>query len=149
MRERIIGLILLALMFTGGLGQATHPLFIPLSEHTMAKEVSAGGMPLYRTSTFSVNDNQAASWLLFFRDSAVHNVEWRWYYPEGRTYARTFSVIPSIDGFTGWWAAPVWSCLKIKGTDAARMPGVWKVDVIVDFTKVLTEQFTVDGQKAY
>ena len=42
-------------------------------------------------------------------------------------------------------AAPVWSKLKIKGTDVARLPGTWKVDVIVDYRKVLTEYFTINS----
>ena len=147
MRKRILSLVVLALLLMGGLCQA-NPLFIPLSEHTMAKAVSPGGMPLYRTSVFCVNDEQAVSWLLIFRDARPHSVEWRWYYPEGRTYTRTFSTMPPIDGFTGLWAAPLWSCLKIRGTDVARMPGTWKVDVIVDYRKVLTEYFTINGPKA-
>jgi hypothetical protein len=147
MRKRILALVVLALLLIGGVGLA-HPMFFPLSEHTIAKVISENGMPLYRTTTFTVDDEQAASWLLIWRDAKVHTVEWRWYYPEGRTYARTFSNIPPIDGFTGMWAAPVWSCLKIKGTDVARLPGTWKVDVIVDFRKVLTEYFTVNGRQA-
>jgi hypothetical protein len=147
MRIRILALAILALLFAGGMVEAD-PLFFPLSEHTIAKSVSSGGMPLYRTATFCANDEQAFSWLLIFRDAEPHSVEWRWYYPQGRTYARSFSVVPPIDGFTGWWAAPVWSNMKIAGTDAARMPGMWKVDVIVDYRKVLTEYFTINGQQA-
>jgi hypothetical protein len=148
MRTRILVLVVLALLFIGGVGLASHPLFFPLSEHTIAKVISDNGMPLYRTTTFTEDDEQVASWLLIWRDAKVHTVEWRWYYPEGRTYARTFSNIPPIDGFTGMWAAPVWSCLKIKGTDVARLPGTWKVDVIVDYRKVLTEYFTLNGRQA-
>ena len=92
---------------------------------------------------------QVASWLLIWRDADPHTVEWRWYWPEGRTYARSFSNVPPIDGFTGMWAAPVWSNLKIKGTDVARMPGTWKVDVIVDYRKILTEYFTINTPEAY
>jgi hypothetical protein len=44
------------------------------------------------------------------------------------------------------WAAPVWSCLKIAGTDVARLPGNWKVDIIVDFRKVQTEYFTINDR---
>lgn len=135
----------LALLSTVAMGQA-NPLFFPLSEHVMAKGVYPNAVPCDRTYTFSVNDEQAVSWLLIFRDSRVHTVEWRWYYPEGRTYDRTFSVVPPIDGFAGMWAAPVWSCLKIGGTDVARMPGNWKVDIIVDFRKVQTEYFTINCQ---
>ena len=145
MKERVVALVVLVLLLMGGLGLASHPMFFPLSEHTMAKEISPSGMPLYRTNTFSSDDEQAASWLLIWRDAQPHTVEWRWYWPEGRTYARSFSNVPPIDGFTGMWAAPVWSKLKIKGTDVARLPGTWKVDVIVDYRKILTEYFTINS----
>ncbi|MDD4447165.1 MAG: hypothetical protein PHN61_05755 [Methanothrix sp.] len=148
MKERVLALVVLAVLIMGGACQASHPMFFPLSEHTIAKEISENGMPLYRTYTFTTDDEQAASWLLIWRDAKVHSVEWRWYWPEGKTYARSFSTIPPIDGFTGMWAAPVWSCLKIKGTDVARLPGTWKVDVIVDYRKVLTEYFTITSPEA-
>lgn len=76
------------------IGGASHPTFFPLSEHTIAREISPNGMPLYRTYTFTTDDEQVASWLLIWRDARVHSVEWRWYWPEGRTYARSFSTIP-------------------------------------------------------
>ena len=148
MIKRVLAIVFLAVLLTSGIGVASHPTFVPLSEHTIAKEISSNGMPLYRTYTFTSDDEQAASWVLIWRDSTVHSVEWRWYWPEGRTYARSFSTIPPIDGFTGMWAAPVWSCLDIKGTDVARLPGTWKVDVIVDYRKVLTEYFTITSQEA-
>jgi hypothetical protein len=148
MIKRVLEIIFLAVLFMSGTCVASHPTFVPLSEHTIAKEISSNGVPLYRTYTFTSHDEQAVSWLLIWRDSKVHSVEWRWYWPEGRTYARSFSTIPPIDGFTGMWAAPVWSCLKIKGTDVARLPGTWKVDVIVDYRKVLTEYFTITNPDA-
>ena len=143
MSVRTVTLTILVILFLSSLGQASHPMFFPLSEHTMAKAVSPSGMPLYRTGVFSVNDEQAVSWLLIFRDSRPHSVEWRWYYPEGGVYSRSFDVIPPIDGFIGSWGAPVWACLKIKGCDVERLPGRWKVDVIIDYRKVLTEYFTI------
>jgi len=148
MIKRVLAIVFLAVLFMSGNCVASHPTFVPLSEHTIAKEISSNGVPLYRTYTFTSEDEQAASWVLIWRDSTVHSVEWRWYWPEGRTYARSFSTIPPIDGFTGMWAAPVWSCLKIKGTDVARLPGTWKVDVIVDYRKVLTEYFTITSPEA-
>ena len=144
MRTRVFALVALALLLMGGGALASHPMFFPLSEHTIAKDITDSGMPLYRTNIFTTDDEQAVSWLLIWRDSKPHTVEWRWYWPEGRTYARSFSTIPPIDGFTGMWAAPVWSCLKINGTDVARRPGTWKVDVIVDYRKELTEYFTIN-----
>ena len=137
-------LAVLAFLLAGGAVQAD-PMFFLVSEHTMASDIGKYSEPIGRTSTFSTDDDQAVSWLLVWRDLEVHNVEWRWYYPEGRVYSRSFGVIPPVDGPAGLWAAPLWSCLKIKGYDPARMPGMWKVDVIVDYKKVLTEYFTIDG----
>jgi len=148
MRMRVLALVALALLLMGGGALASHAIFFPLSEHTIAKHVTDSGMPLYRTNTFTTDDEQAVSWMLIWRDAKSHTVEWRWYWPEGRTYARSFSTIPPIDGFTGMWAAPVWSCLDIRGTDVSRLPGTWRVDVIVDYRKVITEYFTINSPQA-
>lgn len=160
MRTGIIALAFLVLLFAGTVGQGMQPpsgiafypqiiLPPPLSQHTMAKYVGPDLMPIDRTYAFSVCDKQAVSWLLVWRDKRMHTVEWRWYSPlKGRTYTRTFGVIPPDDGPMGIWSAPIWSCLKICGYDPERMPGIWKVDVIVDYRKVLTEYFTIDGKNA-
>jgi hypothetical protein len=136
-------LALLVMTLAGGVVYAD-PLFFPLSEHTMAKGVY-DYEPMERAYSFSPTDDQAVSWLLIWRDAKSHNVEWRWYYPEGRVYARSFGVLPPIDGYMGFWGAPIWSCLKISGSDPSKRPGNWKVDVLVDFRKVLEEHFTING----
>ena len=133
----------LAILSLAMVGGAWSPFFVPLSEHTMAKDVTDCYLPIHRTYSFSTHDERAVSWLNFWRDCRAHNVEWRWYYPEGGVYSRSFDVIPPIDGFIGSWGAPVWACLKIKGCDVERLPGRWKVDVIIDYRKVLTEYFTI------
>ena len=158
MRIGILALAFLALLFAGTVGQAMEislgvasfpQIFFPLSQHTMAKYVGSDFMPIDRTYAFSVCDEQAVSWLFLWRDKQMHWVEWRWYSPlKGRVYARTFGVIPPDYGPMGIWSAPIWSCLKICGNDPEYMPGLWKVDVIVDYKKVLTEYFTINGPKA-
>jgi hypothetical protein len=144
MRGTNIVLAILAIMLSIGAVDAG-PYYYLVAEHTMASDIGKYSEPLGRTSEFSTADDQAVSWLLAWRDNEVHSVEWRWYYPEGRTYARSFGVIPALDWPAGKWAAPIWSCLKIRGYDAARLPGMWKVDVFVDYKKVLTDYFTIDG----
>jgi hypothetical protein len=139
-----IVLAILAIMLAVSAVKAD-PYYYLLAEHTMASDIGEYSEPLGITNEFSTANAQAVSWLLVWRDNQVHSVEWRWYYPEGRTYARSFGVIPPIDWPAGLWAAPIYSCLKIKGYDAARFQGMWKVDVFVDYKKVLTEYFTIDG----
>lgn len=144
MRGFKIVLAVLAIMLSIGAVSAD-PYYYLVAEHTMASDIGTYSEPLGRTNEFSAADDQAVSWLLAWRDNQVHSVEWRWYYPEGRTYARSFGVIPAINWPAGKWAAPIWSCLKIRGYDAARLPGMWKVDVFVDYKKVFTDYFTVNG----
>jgi hypothetical protein len=90
-------LAVLAFLLAGGAVQAD-PMFFLVSEHTMASDIGKYSEPIGRTSTFSTDDDQAVSWVLVWRDLEVHNVEWRWYYPEGRVYSRSFGVIPPVDG---------------------------------------------------
>lgn len=125
-----------------------HPLYFPLSEHTMTTKVSPSGVPQSRTYTFTQDDVEAVCWLKVWRDQRAHTVEWRWYSPNMRVYKRSFGVIPAIDGPAGMWSSCIWSGLRIKGEDVANLPGTWKVDVIVDFRKVLTEYFTIGGNQA-
>ena len=93
MMKRVLTLLALTVLLMSGLGGASHPTFFPLSEHTIAREISPNGMPLYRTSAFTTDDEQVASWLLIWRDARVPKVEWRWYWPAGGTYARSFSTL--------------------------------------------------------
>ncbi len=143
-----LGILIALLAVLGMASVEAHPLYFPLSEHTMTKMVSPDGVPQSRTYTFTQNEVEAVSWLKVWRDQRVHTVEWRWYSPNMRVYKRSFGVIPAIDGPAGMWGSCIWSGLKIKGEDVANLPGTWKVDVIVDFRKVLTEYFTIDGNQA-
>jgi hypothetical protein len=137
---------ILAILLAGITAQAD-PMFFPLSQHSMAKDIGPSGEPLYRSYTFSQDDLQAVSWLKVWKDLEIHPVEWRWYSPNGRVYARSFGVIPAVDS-QGFCGACIWSALKISGYEVSLMPGTWKVDVIVDFRKVLTEYFTLNGHHA-
>ncbi|NYT02455.1 MAG: hypothetical protein GKC10_06845 [Methanosarcinales archaeon] len=141
-----IAILLLALLLIGTV--EADPLFFPLSQHTMAKEIGPYADPVHRSYTFSQDDAQAVSWLKIWRDRKPHTVEWRWYSPNGRVYYRSFGVVPAIDGPVGDWGSCIWSSIGIKGYEVALMPGTWKVDVIVDFRKVTTEYFTIGGHQA-
>lgn len=145
MKKRIA--ILCLVLLAGVLTSQAHPLFFPLSQHSMAKQIGPGGEPLERAYTFSHNDVQAISWLKVWRDLSPHFVEWRWFSPGGRFYTRTFGVIPRNDGAAAMWGSCIWSGLQIKDYEVGMMPGTWRVDVIVDYRKVLSEYFTIDGHQ--
>lgn len=143
---RIAIAILIFLM--AGMAAQADPLYFALSEHSMAKQIGPNGEPIVKSYTFSQTDPAAICWLKIWRDHSAHTVEWRWYSPNMRVYHRTFGVLPSIDGPAGNWGSCIWSGLAIDGYEVAMMPGTWKVDVIVDFRKVLTDYFTIGGNQA-
>ena len=135
-----------AVLSTASLGGAIWFPFIPLSDHTMAKTVNANWDPVYRTYSFSPADDQAVSWIRFARDLKPHQMEWRWYGPNGQFYARSFAVVPSKDFASGDWEGKVWSAIQIKGCDPAMMQGNWRVDIFRDWMKIKSEYFNIGGQ---
>lgn len=136
-----------AVLLAGMVGGAIWFPFVPLSDNTMALGVDSDNMPVNRTYTFSTEDEQVVSWLRFARDLQPHQVEWRWISPNGRVYARSFSVVPPKYTTSGQWDGRVWSSLKVKGFEPECMPGMWRVDVIRDNLKLNSEWFTIGGQE--
>jgi hypothetical protein len=145
-----MAIVLLACCMTGQAELAYHldPFYFPLSQHSMTSGVLHDGTPVDKNFAFTTNSGQAVSWLKVWRNFRDHPVEWRWYSPDGFVYGRSFGVIPAIDGPEGNWGSNIWSGLAIKGRDPSMMPGTWKVDVIVDYNKELTQYFTISGHEA-
>lgn len=142
---KVLGALFVVLL-TMTVGDAIWFPFVPLSDHTMARDISPSLDPIGRTYNFSPQDELAVSWIRFARDTRSHQMEWRWYAPNGRFYARTFDVVPPKDFTSGDWDGNVWSAIQIRGCDPSRMPGQWRVDVLRDWLKVQTEYFTIDSQ---
>ncbi|AET64864.1 hypothetical protein [Methanothrix harundinacea] len=139
-------LAFLAVMATASLGGAIWFPFIPLSDHSMAKSVDAHWNPIYRTYSFSTEDDQAVSWIRFARDLKPHEMEWRWYAPNGQLYARTFAVVPPKNFASGDWEGKTWSAIQIRGCEASRLQGTWRVDIFRDWMKIKTVSFNIGGQ---
>ena len=136
-----------AVFLTASVGGAIWFPFVPLSDHTMAKDVNITRWdPVYRTYSFSPTDDQAVSWIRFARDLQPHQMEWRWYAPNGQLYARSYAVVPPKDFTSGDWAGKAWSAIQIRGCGPEMMQGTWKVDIHRDWKKVKTEWFNIGGQ---
>lgn len=135
-----------AVISTASLGGAIWFPFVPLSDLTMAKSVNANWDPVYRTHSFSPQDDQAVSWIRFARDLKPHELEWRWYAPNGQLYARSFAVVPPKDFSSGDWEGKSWSAIQIRGCDPAMMQGTWRVDIFRDWMKVRTVSFNIGSQ---
>jgi len=121
----------------------------PLLDHTMAKDVQADYPydPINPTYTFSRFDLKAVSWLKFGPVYKSHQVEWKWYDPDGKFYLSHIETIedPKAAGHESWEWYKVWAWIRINGYEPMRKPGTWRVDVYVDGEKILTEQFIIKG----
>ena len=143
---KVVG-ALFAVLFTATVGGAIWFPFVPVSDHTMSLDVDLNSNPVWRTYTFSTQDEQAVSWIRFSRDLQPHRMEWRWYSPDGQLYARTFGVIPPRDFTSADWEGKAWSSIQIKDCDPEDMPGQWRVDLLRDWKRVETEWFTIGGRE--
>lgn len=95
-----------------------------------------------RTNTFSSTDSRAYSWLSLANVGAG-TAEWIWYSPDGSQYYTGTVDIPAPTSGATWGVYNVWDYINIAGSDAANLPGNWQVDVFLDGSKLLTEQFSV------
>jgi hypothetical protein len=116
-----------------------------IADHSMASQVDEQSSQLIsRTNTFYPSDSKVYSWLSFGKISDAHQVEWRWFSPDGNLYNTYTQQIPKPSGEPWNWYN-LYSFISIAGYNAASMPGVWKVDVYLDGQRILTEQFTLIG----
>jgi hypothetical protein len=114
-------------------------------DHTMSSQVDESTYQvLTRTSNFQPSDRRAYSWISFGNVGDAHQVEWRWFSPDGSLYSTYTQQIPKPSG-TPWSWYNVYSYIPIAGYGAASMPGDWKVDIYLDGNKILTEQFSLVG----
>lgn len=111
-------------------------------DHAMASSVDEStNEVITRTNAFSSTDSRAYSWLSL-GNARAGTVEWEWYSPDGVLY-HTGSVDIPAPSEAYWEAYNVWYYIPIAGSDAANLPGNWRVDVFLDGQKLLTEQFTI------
>ncbi len=118
---------------------------INILDHTMSSQVDESTyQALTRTSTFQLSDRRAYSWISLGNVDDAHQVEWRWFSPDGSLYSTYTQQIPKPSG-TPWSWYNLYSYIPIAGYDAANMPGDWKVDIYLDGSKIVTEQFSLVG----
>jgi len=101
-----------------------------------------------KASTFSAANSRVYSWLELGKIDADHQVEWRWFSPDGSFYDSYSDQIAKPEGEPWNWY-DTYAYIPIVGQDAAKMPGEWHVDVYLDGQKRMTEQFTILGQAGH
>jgi len=119
---------------------------LEIIDHSMASKVNEENAELItKATTFPATASNVYSWLELGKIDADHQVEWRWYSPDGALYDTYSEPISRPDGEPWEWY-DTYAYIPIIGYDAAKMPGKWHVDVYLDNQKRITEQFTILGQ---
>jgi len=97
-----------------------------LAELVLCRKI-VDGLPddVVAKDTFNATDEAAYAWTWWQRmgQNATHMVTWAWYQPDGRLYARY------EDKFEGDCTSFAWGWIKIAGSPAANLPGLWRLEV--------------------
>lgn len=114
-------------------------------DHTLAKDAQTRDPfdPIDKTYIFSIADAKAISWLRFGLVYGAHQIEWKWYSPEGmlRFYDSYQIDDPNKGSEEHWGNFTAASQLPIKGILLENATGSWHVDVIQDGQRIYTENF--------
>jgi hypothetical protein len=98
-----------------------------------------------RAGTFNPGTGNAYSWLKLGTIDDAHQVEWKWFSPDGKLYEFFANQIPKPSGTPWDWTAFIHP-FPLLATMRAQKPGNWHVGVFIDGQKALTEQFTLLSQ---
>jgi hypothetical protein len=114
-------------------------------DHTMAKDAQTIPPydPIERIRIFSTNDIKVISWLRLAFVYGAHQLDWRWYTPEGKLQLQDSAKIEDPNTGQGeyWENFTASSQLPIKGNPPENMNGAWKVEIYQDGEKIFTEDF--------
>jgi hypothetical protein len=99
--------------------------------------------PIDRTNTFSTEDPNAVSWLRLGFVYGTHQIEWRWYSPDGKLQLQDSAQIEDPNAGEGevWENFVAASQLPINESPNEKMIGDWRVEVRQDGEKIFAEDF--------
>jgi len=117
---------------------------------TLAKGINDSGqydILIAPTSQFSSQDPAVIAHVKFANVSGKHNVQWRWYDPEGKLYYKTQQH--KIGPAKGYIVdeASTWHKISIKDEKAAQSSGSWKVEIHFDGALVASQRFEITGSR--
>ena len=143
MKKKLLTLLVIVALMVG-LGQVTtnvraSPAIIVL-EHAFAKNyryTSNGNIVLInRTSSFTQDDPVVYAYIKATFYSA--NFTWNWYAPSGELYSSNSYTTDCV-------ASPCdkLASLRIQGTEAAIIPGLWRLDLLDDGSLIYSDYFSL------
>jgi hypothetical protein len=131
------GLIAQRLLYFSVSGE--DPITSPLAEMVLTHGV-ADGLPIDSVpdGKFSVTDQAIYAWTWWQRATGKpQEIRWVWYRPDNRVYT-TYR-----DTFSAECTFYAWGWLPIAGTEVARLPGMWKLEIWLDGRLITTRAFEI------
>lgn len=111
-------------------------------DHGMAKGVDqTTSQPVGVTSTFSSTDAAAYQWTKLDPFSGSHQIQFRFFAPDGSLYYADNPTTFTGDGGTWYF----WEYIYIAGYAAASKPGQWRAESLVDGVVAATDTFTISS----
>ena len=114
----------------------------------MAKAITGQTLaPESPTTQFTATDPFAYAWVELHELSGQHSLRWRWYGPDGTLYAD--KIARHRIGEVGKRHSYVRSAhrIKINGDAAETMPGIWKVEAVMDGRPIAKQAFQIAPHK--
>ncbi|MCZ7357167.1 MAG: hypothetical protein O8C65_09550, partial [Candidatus Methanoperedens sp.] len=122
-----------------------------IADHTMEKdhEKTSPYNPINRTTTFSITDEKAESWLRLGNVADSLTVKWEWYTPSGVLFSTSSftSPDPRTQGYD-YWDYNFWDWTCINGCLASDKIGQWEVKVYINDRYKYSEFFTITDDLA-
>ena len=119
------------------------PPAFKILQSTLVKEIGSQGAPKNPSSVYTTDDKRVVSHIKYANLSGKRDLKWKWYDPDGKLYQATgdFPVQPR----RGKWVKEGFAShmISIKDTQAAKHPGRWSVNVMLDGDLVAKETFLV------
>lgn len=81
-------------------------------------------------AVFQASDDKFYAWVELKKASGMHPVEIKVFRPDGTYYGRETQTINETNGIASWWRMAAW--WRIKDHDPARIPGRWKLELVID-----------------
>ncbi len=107
----------------------------------------AAGLPTNRTQNFKSTDIVVVSWVKFTNVySPSHSVNWVWRTPQGFAYWKPNGTISDPGAGRYWLSYYFYWYTAVRGYSAALIPGTWHIDIYVDGTLALEQNFTMTSQ---
>ena len=126
--------------------EITKPPQLGFEEPVLSKGIDCKGtegIPVNRSTTFATDDTKVIASLKLKNLSEKHTLRWDWYAPNGNLYSSTGNYPIKVSKGKYLREATAWHKLSIRGEEAARYLGDWRVNIYLDNEFIRSKAFSI------